>query len=188
MLKTLERNDGSVAAAMLRLGERARAAARPLAIASSAARDAALEAMATAILRREEDILAANVVDMENGRKAGMAGSFLDRLKLTPDRIRAMADGVRAIAALKDPVGDVIAEWDRPNGLHIERVRTPLGVIGVVYESRPNVTADAGALCVKAGNAVILRGGSDSVNSSAVIHACLAEGLRKAGLPAEAVQ
>jgi glutamate-5-semialdehyde dehydrogenase len=144
--------------------------------------------MAAAILRREEDILAANVVDMENGRKAGLAASFLDRLKLTPDRIRAMADGIRAIAALKDPVGDVIAEWDRPNGLHIERVRTPLGVIGVIYESRPNVTADAGALCVKAGNAVILRGGSDSVNSSAAIHACLAEGLREAGLPKEAIQ
>jgi glutamate-5-semialdehyde dehydrogenase len=188
MLKTLEQNDGNVAAAMLRLGEQARAAAHPLAIASSAAKDTALEAMAAAILRREEDILAANVVDMENGRKAGLAASFLDRLKLTPDRIRAMADGIRAIAALKDPVGDVIEEWDRPNGLNIDRVRTALGVIGVIYESRPNVTADAGALCVKAGNAVILRGGSDSVNSSAAIHACLAEGLREAGLPKEAIQ
>ena len=188
MLQTLERNGDDVAAIMRRLGENARAAAHPLAIASSAAKDAALEAMADAILRREGEILTANAVDMENGRKAGLADSFLDRLKLTPDRIGAMADGIRAIAALKDPVGDVIAEWDRPNGLHIERVRTPLGVIGVIYESRPNVTADAGALCVKAGNAVILRGGSDSVNSSAAIHTCLIEGLRHAGLPEEAIQ
>ncbi|MDN5926969.1 MAG: glutamate-5-semialdehyde dehydrogenase [Hyphomicrobiales bacterium] len=188
MLKTLEKSGENVVALMRRLGENARDAAHPLAIASSAAKDAALEAMEAAILRREEDILAANAIDMENGRKAGLAGSFLDRLKLTPDRIRAMAEGIRAIVALNDPVGDVIAEWDRPNGLHIERVRTPLGVIGVIYESRPNVTADAGALCVKAGNAVILRGGSDSVNSSAAIHACLVEGLAKAGLPEEAIQ
>jgi glutamate-5-semialdehyde dehydrogenase len=188
MLKTLERKDGDVAALMRRLGENARATAHPLAIASSVAKNAALEAMAAALLRHEDDILAANAIDMANGEKAGLANSFLDRLKLTPDRIRAMADGIRSIAALKDPVGDVIAEWDRPNGLHIERVRTPLGVIGVIYESRPNVTADAGALCVKASNAVILRGGSDSVNSSAAIHACLTEGLRKAGLPEEAIQ
>jgi glutamate-5-semialdehyde dehydrogenase len=188
MLKTLERKGEDVAAIMHRLGENARAAAHPLAIASSAAKNAALEAMAEAILRGEDGILAANATDMENGRKAGLAASLLDRLKLTPDRIRAMADGIRAVAALKDPVGDVIAEWDRPNGLHIERVRTPLGVIGVIYESRPNVTADAGALCVKAGNAVILRGGSDSANSSAAIHACLTEGLREAGLPEEAIQ
>jgi glutamate-5-semialdehyde dehydrogenase len=146
------------------------------------------DAMAEAILRREDETLAANAIDMENGRKAGLADSFLDRLKLNPDRIRAMADGIRAIAALKDPVGDVIAEWDRPNGLHIERVRTPLGVVGVIYESRPNVTADAGALCIKAGNAVILRGGSDSANSSAAIHACLIEGLLEADLPEAAIQ
>jgi glutamate-5-semialdehyde dehydrogenase len=188
MLQTLEKNGEDVAAIMRRLGENARAAAHPLAIASSAAKNAALEAMADAILRREDEILAANAIDMENGRKAGLADSFLDRLMLTPDRIRAMADGIRAIAALKDPIGDVIAEWDRPNGLHIERVRTPLGVIGVIYESRPNVTADAGALSLKAGNAVILRGGSDSMNSSAAIHACLTEGLRKAGLPEEVIQ
>jgi len=188
MLKTLEKKDENVAAIMRRLGEQARAAAHPLAIASSAAKNAALDAMAEAILHREEHILAANAIDMENGRKAGLADSFLDRLKLTSDRIRAMADGIRAIAALKDPIGDVIAEWDRPNGLHIERVRTPLGVIGVIYESRPNVTADAGALCIKAGNAVILRGGSDSVNSSAAIHACLVDGLARAGLPEEAIQ
>jgi glutamate-5-semialdehyde dehydrogenase len=188
MLKALERKGEDVAGIMRRLGENARAAAHPLAIASAATKNAALEKMAEAILRNEADILAANAIDMERGEKAGLAGSFLDRLKLSPDRIRAMAQGIRAIAALKDPVGDVIAEWARPNGLHIERVRTPLGVIGVIYESRPNVTADAGALSLKAGNAVILRGGSDSANSSAAIHACLAEGLRKAGLPEEAIQ
>ncbi|MGN6466491.1 MAG: glutamate-5-semialdehyde dehydrogenase [Rhizobiaceae bacterium] len=173
---------------MRRLGEDARTAAHPLSIAGPAAKNAALEAMAEAILRREHEIMAANAIDMEKGGRAGLAGSFLDRLKLTPSRVRAMADGIRAIAALKDPIGEIIAEWDRPNGLHIERVRTPLGVIGVIYESRPNVTADAGALSLKSGNAVILRGGSDSANSSAAIHACLVEGLRAAGLPAEAIQ
>jgi glutamate-5-semialdehyde dehydrogenase len=188
MLKTLERKSDDVALIMHRLGEDARTAAHPLSIAGPAAKNAALEAMAEAILRREHEILAANAIDMEKGGRAGLAGSFLDRLKLTPSRVRAMADGIRAIAALKDPIGEIIAEWDRPNGLHIERVRTPLGVIGVIYESRPNVTADAGALSLKAGNAVILRGGSDSANSSAAIHACLVEGLRAAGLPAEAIQ
>jgi glutamate-5-semialdehyde dehydrogenase len=188
MLKTLERKSDDVALIMRRLGEDARTAAHPLSIAGPAAKNAALEAMAEAILRREHEILAANAIDMEKGGRAGLAGSFLDRLKLTPSRVRAMADGIRAIAALKDPIGEIIAEWDRPNGLHIERVRTPLGVIGVIYESRPNVTADAGALSLKAGNAVILRGGSDSANSSAAIHACLVEGLRAAGLPAEAIQ
>jgi glutamate-5-semialdehyde dehydrogenase len=170
------------------MGARARGAAHPLAIAGADVRNAALHAMADAILRREDEILAANAVDMEHGREARLPNSFLDRLKLTPGRVRDMADGIRAIAALGDPIGDVIAEWDRPNGLHIERVRTPLGVIGVIYESRPNVTADAGALCLKAGNAVILRGGSDSASSSAAIHACLAEGLREAGLPEDAIQ
>ena len=116
-------------------------------------------------------------------RKRSVAGSFLDRLTLTPERIEAMAKGIEEIAALPDPVGAVLAAWDRPNGLHIERVRTPLGVIGIIYESRPNVTADAGALCLKAGNAAILRGGSDSFRSSAAIHACLVAGLKAAGLP-----
>jgi glutamate-5-semialdehyde dehydrogenase len=143
--------------------------------------------MADAILRNEQAILEANAIDMSNGEEAGLSGSFMDRLKLTPSRVKAMADGIREIAALKDPVGDVIAEWDRPNSLHIERVRTPLGVIGVIYESRPNVTADAGALCLKAGNPVILRGGSDSLNSSAAIHACMVEGLKAAGLPQDAI-
>jgi glutamate-5-semialdehyde dehydrogenase len=144
--------------------------------------------MAEAVARHEQDILDANIIDMANGEEAGLSPAMLDRLKLSPARIRAVADGIRAIAELRDPVGDVIAEWDRPNGLHIERVRTPLGVVGVIYESRPNVTADAGALCLKAGNPVILRGGSDSLNSSAAIHACLVEGLKAAGLPQDAIQ
>ncbi|APH70194.1 glutamate-5-semialdehyde dehydrogenase [Aquibium oceanicum] len=188
MLTRNERSSGDVAAIMAELGRKARAAARPLAMASAERKHAALLAMADALLRNEAAILEANGLDMAQGEENGLAASFLDRLNLTPERIRAMADGVRAIAELKDPIGEVIAAWDRPNGLHIERVRTPLGVIGVIFESRPNVTADAGALCVKAGNAVILRAGSDSANSSGAIHACLAEGLRAAGLPEDAIQ
>ncbi|MFC5386191.1 glutamate-5-semialdehyde dehydrogenase [Aquamicrobium segne] len=173
---------------MSEIGGKARKAARPLAVASAERKHAALVAMASAITRREQEILIANALDMVNGEEAGLSAAMLDRLKLDTQRIRAIADGIRAIADLRDPVGDVIAEWDRPNGLHIERVRTPLGVIGVIYESRPNVTADAGALCLKAGNAVILRGGSDSLNSSRAIHACLVEGLEAAGLPRDAIQ
>ncbi|MDX8531647.1 glutamate-5-semialdehyde dehydrogenase [Mesorhizobium sp. VK25A] len=188
MLKLHEKSGEDTVALMADIGRRARAAARPLAVASTKAKNDALVAMADAILRNEQAILDANAIDMSNGEEAGLSGSFIDRLKLTPSRIKAMADGIREIAALKDPVGDVIAEWDRPNGLHIERVRTPLGVIGVIYESRPNVTADAGALCLKAGNPVILRGGSDSLNSSAAIHACMVEGLKAAGLPEDAIQ
>ncbi len=187
MLDTVE-NGGDVNAIMLEIGRRAKAAARPLAIASAERKHAALIAMADAILARSDEILAANAVDLENAHESGVAKAFIDRLTLTASRIRDMADGIRAIAEFKDPVGEVIAEWDRPNGLHIERVRTPLGVIGVIYESRPNVTADAGALCLKAGNAVILRGGSDSFHSSRAIHACLVEGLEAAGLPEEAIQ
>ncbi|MBZ9675521.1 glutamate-5-semialdehyde dehydrogenase [Mesorhizobium sp. ES1-1] len=188
MLKLHEKSGDDTAALMADIGRRARAAARPLAIATTAAKNAALTAMADAILRREQEILDANAIDVSNGEESGLSASLMDRLKLNPTRIRAMADGIREIAALRDPVGDVIAEWDRPNGLHIERVRTPLGVIGVIYESRPNVTADAGALCLKAGNPVILRGGSDSLNSSSAIHACLVEGLKAAGLPEDAIQ
>ncbi len=179
---------GGVEEMMLELGRNARAAAGPLAIASAERKHAALVSMASNIIADMDKILAANAIDLENARESGMAASFVDRLTLTKDRVIAMANGIRAIADLKDPVGDVIAEWDRPNGLHISRVRTPLGVIGVIYESRPNVTADAGALCLKAGNAVILRGGSDSVNSSSAIHACLARGLKDAGLPEHAIQ
>ncbi|MDJ1464203.1 glutamate-5-semialdehyde dehydrogenase [Nitratireductor sp. GZWM139] len=177
-----------IAALMNDLGARARAAAGPLSIATPDEKNAALEAMADALTRNEAAILEANREDMARGEEAGLSPALLDRLKLDPARIAAIAEGMRAIAALKDPVGSVIAAWDRPNGLQIERVRTPLGVIGVIYESRPNVTADAGALCLKAGNAVILRGGSDSARSSAAIHACLVEGLEKAGLPADAIQ
>jgi glutamate-5-semialdehyde dehydrogenase len=188
MLKRHETPGGDTVALMAEIGRKARAAARPLATASSETKNTALHAMAEAILRDETAILSANAIDMKNGEEAGLGAAVMDRLKLTPARIRDMAEGVRAIAALEDPVGAVIAAWDRPNGLHIERVRTPLGVIGVIYESRPNVTADAGALCLKAGNAVILRGGSDSLNSSAAIHACLVAGLKAAGLPEEAIQ
>nr|WP_033838686.1 glutamate-5-semialdehyde dehydrogenase [Mesorhizobium loti] len=188
MLKLHEKSGDDTVALMADIGLRARAAARPLAVATTAAKNTALRAMADAILAREQDILDANAIDVSNGEESGLSGSFMDRLKLNPARIRAMADGIREIAELKDPVGDVIAAWERPNGLQIERVRTPLGVIGVIYESRPNVTADAGALCLKAGNPVILRGGSDSLNSSAAIHACLVEGLKAAGLPEDAIQ
>jgi glutamate-5-semialdehyde dehydrogenase len=188
MLTTHEKPREDTAALMADIGRRARAAARPLAIASAERKHASLIGMADAVLRGEDTILAANAIDLRNGEEARLGASFMDRLKLTPARIRDMADGIRAIAELRDPVGEVIAEWDRPNGLHIERVRTPLGVVGVIYESRPNVTADAGALCLKAGNPVILRGGSDSSNSSAAIHACLVEGLKAAKLPADAIQ
>ncbi|MCF6125679.1 glutamate-5-semialdehyde dehydrogenase [Mesorhizobium sp. M7A.F.Ca.CA.001.07.2.1] len=188
MLKLHEKSGDDTVATMADIGRCARAAARPLAIATTAAKNAALLAMAEAIVAREQDILDANAIDVSNGQESGLSASFMDRLKLDPARIRAMADGIREIAALRDPVGDVMAQWDRPNDLHIERVRTPLGVVGVIYESRPNVTADAGALCLKAGNPVILRGGSDSLNSSAAIHACLVEGLKQAGLPEDAIQ
>ncbi len=187
MLETAKNGD-DVTAIMLEIGRRAKAAARPLAVASAERKHAALIAMADRILARSGEILAANAIDLDNAEKTGVAKSFIDRLTLTDARIRDIAGGIRAIAEFKDPVGEVIAEWDRPNGLHIERVRTPLGVIGVIYESRPNVTADAGALCLKAGNAVILRGGSDSFHSSRAIHACLVEGLKAAGLPEDAIQ
>ncbi len=187
MLDEVRKTD-SVENVMLEIGRQAKAASRPLAVATAERKHAALVAMAEIIVNRRDAILAANAIDLENARQSGVAASFIDRLTLSEDRIRDMANGIRAIAELKDPVGDTIAEWDRPNGLHIERVRTPLGVIGVIYESRPNVTADAGALCLKAGNAVILRGGSDSFHSSRAIHACLVEGLKAAGLPEHAIQ
>ena len=144
--------------------------------------------MADAIVAARDKILAANAADLKNVEGKGLLPSFIDRLTLTDKAVDGMADALREIAEFKDPVGEVIAAWDRPNGLHIERVRTPLGVIGVIYESRPNVTADAGALCLKAGNAVILRGGSDSRHSSQAIHECLVAGLKTAGLPQHAIQ
>ena len=179
---------GDIAELMATLGRNAEQASAKLATAPTSVKDGALDAMADAILTGSKDILAANAIDMKNAEDADMAPSFRDRLKLDADRVKAMAEGIRAIRDLKDPVGDVIAAWSRPNGLQIERVRTPLGVIGVIYESRPNVTADAGALCLKAGNAVILRGGSDSINSSTAIHDCLVKGLKHAGLPEHAIQ
>jgi glutamate-5-semialdehyde dehydrogenase len=173
---------------MKRIGVAAKNAARAMAIATAERKYAALVGMANSITKNRSAILNANALDMAAAEEAGVSGSFLDRLKLNDVRVQAMSGGIRTIADIADPVGTVIAQWDRPNGLHIERVRTPLGVIGVIYESRPNVTADAGALCLKAGNVVILRGGSDSFHSSSAIHECLVEGLVSAGLPAEAIQ
>jgi glutamate-5-semialdehyde dehydrogenase len=175
-------------ALMMTIGAQAKAASRPLSIASPDQKNRALLAMASAIEASVPKILEANAQDVAAAERAGVADSFIDRLKLNEARIASVADGIRSVASLADPVGEVIAAWDRPNGLKIERVRTPLGVIGVIYESRPNVTADAGALCLKAGNAVILRGGSDSQYSSRAIHACLVEGLKIAGLPEHAIQ
>ncbi|KQO73768.1 glutamate-5-semialdehyde dehydrogenase [Rhizobium sp. Leaf262] len=173
---------------MMSIGAQAKAASRPLSIASADQKNRALLAMSSAIEASKDRILEANVRDLAAAESTGVVASFIDRLKLDDARIASIAEGIRSIAALADPVGEVVAAWDRPNGLKIERVRTPLGVIGVIYESRPNVTADAGALCLKAGNAVILRGGSDSQYSSRAIHACLVEGLKIAGLPEHAIQ
>ncbi len=177
-----------VAVIMDQIGRSAKQAARALATATTEAKNKALHAMADAMLAAQADILAANAADLKDVEGKDLLPSFIDRLTLTENGIADMAQALREIAKFKDPVGEVIAAWDRPNGLHIERVRTPLGVIGVIYESRPNVTADAGALCLKAGNAVILRGGSDSARSSQAIHKCLLAGLKAAGLPEHAIQ
>lgn len=171
-----------------RMGAAAREAAATLAYAPSEARSAALLAAADAIMADVDAIMAANAEDLAYAQDKGLAASMIDRLTLTPDRIGAIAEGLRAVAAQPDPVGRILAEWDRPNGLHIQRVSTPLGVLGVIYESRPNVTADAGALALKSGNAVILRGGTDSINSSGAIMRAMAAGLRAAGLPETAIQ
>ena len=173
---------------MAEIGRRARAAANILAFTTAERKYAALVGAAEAIEQRRDDILSANALDLRAAEKKGIGKAFLDRLQLTDKRIDAIIDGLRVIAELPDPVGSVIAEWTRPNGMTISRVRTPLGVIGVIFESRPNVTADAGALTLKSGNAVILRGGSDSVNSTRAIHACLVDGLVSAGLPEDAIQ
>ncbi|MCP4183495.1 MAG: glutamate-5-semialdehyde dehydrogenase [Hyphomicrobiales bacterium] len=175
-------------AQMLELGRKARKAANILATIPAKLKNTALINMSEAIKADREKILHANAMDMENGRNSDMTAAFLDRLKLDNDRIGSMADGLKEIAELDDPVSRILAQWDRPNGLNIKRVSTPLGVIGVIYESRPNVTADAGALCFKAGNAVILRGGSDSYHTSRQIHACMTNGLKQAGLPEDAIQ
>ena len=173
---------------MAEIGACAKAAATELGFAPAKQRLLALEKAADAVWDRRAEIIKANHEDMAYGREKGLSAAMLDRLMLDESRIKGMVEGLCAVAAQADPVGEVIAEWDQPSGLHIKRVRTPLGVIGVIYESRPNVTADAGALCLKAGNAVILRGGSESFHSSGVIHSCLQDGLQAAGLTKDAIQ
>ena len=173
---------------MREIGGKAKAAAQQLSYASSERKYAALIGASAAVWARRSEILDANAMDMAYGAEKSLSPAMMDRLALDENRIRAIVDGLRTVAEQADPVGRILAEWDRPSGLHIQRVATPLGVVGVIYESRPNVTADAGALCLKAGNAVILRGGSESFHSSEVIHACMQQGLREAGLPIEAIQ
>ena len=175
-------------ALMLAMGRRARTAAQALALAPTARKDDALAAMAAALRHNQGAMLIANAEDVAEATLGGAAPALIDRLTLTPARIEAMAAGIETVRQLPDPVGEVMAAWTRPNGLRIERVRVPLGVVGVIYESRPNVTADAGALALKAGNAVILRGGSESFRTSRVIDAALRQGLLQAGLPADAIQ
>ncbi len=185
-LKSVESAD-DLAVTMSAIGRDARAAARVLALSSAAQRNRALAAMAAAIRASREAILAANAADVAEAKSAGASPAFLDRLALEVRAIEAMAAGIQVVRKLKDPVGRLMAAWRRPNGMRIERVRVPLGVVGVIYESRPNVTADAGALCLKAGNAVILRGGSESFRSSRAIHTALLAGLSEAGLPGGAI-
>ncbi len=184
-LKSIEGT--SIADAMADIGRRAKAAARILALSPASQRNAALAAMAKSIRASEAGILAANAEDVAEAKAAGANAAFMDRLTLTPKIVTAMADGIEIVRKLPDPVGAVTESWTRPNGMTIERVRVPLGVVGVIYESRPNVTADAAVLCLKAGNAVILRGGSESFRSARAIHAALTEGLRVAGLPEDAI-
>ncbi|MBI1339495.1 glutamate-5-semialdehyde dehydrogenase [bacterium] len=181
-------HSAALAADMLDMGARGQAASRALAAASREARSKALLSMSETLLKHHSNLASANARDMEAARARGLSAAMLDRLELTRNRITAMAKGVADIAALPDPCGDVIAEWTRPNGLLIQRVRGPIGVIGIIYESRPNVTADAGAICVRSGNAAILRGGSESLHSSRAIAEALREGLRVAGLPEDAIQ
>ncbi|MGR3759461.1 glutamate-5-semialdehyde dehydrogenase [Roseobacteraceae bacterium NS-SX3] len=178
----------NIPALMAELGARAKQAAQTLGTASAERKEKALLAAADAVWDDRAQIIEANAKDLEFGREKGLSAAMMDRLMLDEARIQGIVDGLRAVAGQIDPVGEVMAEWSQPSGLKIQRVRTPLGVIGVIYESRPNVTADAGALCLKSGNAVILRGGSESFHSSQAIHACLAAGLKVAGLPEDAVQ
>ena len=173
---------------MQELGLKARKAAGVLALASTAQKNAALQAMAKAIRAAANKLMAANAAEVAAAKTKDLKASFIDRLTLTTERIEAMAKGLEDIAGLPDPVGTTLSEWTRPNGMKISRVRVPIGVIGIIFESRPNVTADAGALCMKSGNAAILRGGSDGFQSSALIVAALQQGLEAAGLPAAAIQ
>jgi len=178
---------GDLGATMRDIGRQARQAARALALAPASQKNKALAAMAKAIRRSAASILAANAEDRAEAKSGGATPAFLDRLSLDAERVEAMAAGLDVIRKLKDPVGTVMASWRRPNGMRIERVRVPLGVVGVIFESRPNVTADAGALCLKAGDAAILRGGSESFRTCRAVHAALVEGLAEAGLPASAI-
>lgn len=178
----------NIPALMKGIGQAAQTAGRALAMASSEAKNTALCEAAKAIRARKTEIIAANDEDVAAAKQKGLTPAMIDRLVLNDERIEGMAAGLEAIADLPDPVGRTLSEWNRPNGLKIRRVSVPLGVIGVIYESRPNVTADAGALCLKAGNAAILRGGSESFLSSGLIHSCLVDGLKAAGLPADAIQ
>ncbi|UAB90403.1 glutamate-5-semialdehyde dehydrogenase [Ruegeria sp. SCSIO 43209] len=178
----------NIPAMMADLGARAKAASQELAFATAERKHAALIAAADAVWHKRAGIIEANKKDLEFGREKGLSPAMMDRLMLDEARVQGMVDGLRTVADQTDPVGEVLAEWDMASGLNIQRVRTPLGVIGVIYESRPNVTADAGALCLKSGNAVILRGGSESFHSSTAIHACLVEGLAAASLPEDAIQ
>lgn len=181
-------NTKNVKEIMAELGRQARAAGHIVANANTETKQKALKAAAAELDAKRAKVLAANAIDMEAGKESGLSKAMLDRLELNDARIDGIRDSLIAIAELPDPVGEVIDAWDRPNGLKIERVRTPLGVIGVIFESRPNVTADAGALCMMAGNAVILRGGSDSFHSSRAIHECMIAGLNAAGLPEHVIQ
>ena len=180
--------DGQIVDLMREIGSKARAAAQELAYASQERKYAALIAASAAVWARRDEILDANSCDLAYAAEKGLSHAMIDRLRLDEGRVRGIVDALRTVAEQTDPVGRILAEWDRPSGLHIQRVATPLGVVGVIYESRPNVTADAGALCLKAGNAVILRGGSESFHSSEAIHACMVQGLREAGLPEDAIQ
>ena len=184
----LARNVSDISAVMDELGRNARQAAAELALCSEAKRNQALQAAAESIRDRKETILAANDLDMVAAEKGGMRSAMLDRLALNPERLAAMAAGLESVMQLPDPVGRILDEWDRPNGLHIQRISVPLGVIGIIYESRPNVTADAAALCTKSGNATILRGGSESFHSSQAIFESLADGLDTAGIHPAAIQ
>ncbi|HVI16208.1 MAG TPA: glutamate-5-semialdehyde dehydrogenase [Pseudolabrys sp.] len=186
-LKSIE-GTGDISSVMREIGLRARAASRVLAVAPADRKNRALAGMATAVREQASAILSANAEDVAEAKGAGVTGASLDRLALDATRVEAIAAGIEAVGALKDPVGVVTESWTRPNGMRIERVRVPLGVIGIIYESRPNVTADAAVLCLKAGTAAILRGGSDSMRTSRAILAALASGLETAGLPAAAIQ
>lgn len=185
---TLDRNATDVEALIEDMGQRARAAATVLAQTPTSQKAAALLAGARALRGAEAEILAANATDVARGEANGLSGAMLDRLKLDPKRLEGIASGLEAVAKLPDPVGRIIDESIRPNGLLLQRIRVPLGVVGIIYESRPNVTADAGALSMMAGNACILRGGSEAIETSRAIHACLLAGLREAGLPEDAIQ